>query len=126
MNLHLGLKAELELLVSPNETAAKYGSGSLEIFATPAMVALMEKTCMSCIAEFLDKGQNSVGVEINVKHSKATPVGETVLCVAELVFIDRAKLTFDVKAYDHEGLIGHGTHKRFLIDEDQFRMKMNR
>jgi predicted thioesterase len=126
MELQIGLKAEFEIIVSPKDTASQYGSGSLAVFATPAMVALMEKTAMLCIAEYLQEGQNTVGTEINVKHVKATAVGEAVLCIAELVEIDRSKLSFTVEAFDNEGVIGHGTHKRFLIDEEQFMAKLNK
>ncbi|MDA3904835.1 MAG: thioesterase family protein [Bacteroidales bacterium] len=126
MEIKIGLKAEFEIIVSPKDTAAQYGSGSLNVFATPAMITLMEKTVMMCIAEQLEIGRNSVGTEINVKHIKATKVGEAVLCVAELIEIDRSKLIFTVEAFDNEGLIGHGTHKRFLIDEKQFMAKLNR
>ncbi|MFH1000378.1 MAG: thioesterase family protein [Bacteroidota bacterium] len=123
MELTPGLKAELEIIVSPNDTASQYGSGSLEVFATPAMVALMEKTAMLCIEKYLESGQNSVGTEINIKHLKATPVGTAVLCTAELIEIDRSKLIFAVDVIDNEGIIGQGSHKRFLIDEKQFMSK---
>ncbi len=126
MELQIGLKAEFEIIVSPKDTASQYGSGNLDVFATPAMIALMEKTAMQCIAKHLQKGQNTVGTEINVKHVKATAVGEAVLCVAELIEIDCSKLTFTVEAFDSEGIIGDGTHKRFLIDEEQFMAKLNR
>lgn len=126
MELLVGLKAEFEIIVSPKDTADQYGSGSLEVFATPAMIALMEKTAMMCISKYLDAGQNSVGTEINVKHIKATPLGQAVLCIAELVEIDRSKLTFNVEAFDNEGMIGYGIHKRFLIDEEQFMAKLFR
>lgn len=126
MELQIGIKAEFEIIISPKDTASQYGSGSLDVFATPAMVALMEKTAMLCIAEQLKEGQNTVGTEINIKHVKATPVGEAVLCVAELIEIDRSKLTFTVEAFDNEGLIGHGVHKRFLINEEEFMAKLNR
>lgn len=126
MEIQTGLKAEFEIIVSPKDTAAQYGSGSLQVFATPALIALMEKTAMLCIADHLAHGQNSVGIEVAVKHLKATPVGEAVLCIAELIEVDRAKLTFAVEAYDNNGLVGQGTHKRFLIDEHEFMAKINR
>lgn len=125
MEIQTGLKAEFEIIVSPKDTAVQYGSGNLDVFATPALIALMEKTAILCISDQLEAGQNSVGVEVNVKHIKATPVGEAVLCIAELVEVDRSKLIFKVEAFDNEGMIGHGIHKRFLIDEKQFMAKMN-
>ncbi len=126
MKLQIGLKAEFEIIVSPKDTASQYGSGSLDVFATPAMIALMEKTAMMCISAYLEKGQNSVGTEVNVKHIKATPLGEAVLCIAELIEIDRSKLTFNVEAFDKQGMIGQGIHKRFLIDEEEFMAKLYR
>jgi len=126
MEIKIGLKAELEIIVSPKDTATYYGSGSLEVFATPAMIALMEKTSMICIENHLLKNQNSVGIEINVKHLKATPIGEAILCIAELIEIDRSKLIFKIEVFDNESIIGSGIHKRFLIDEKQFMAKLNR
>jgi len=126
MELQLGLKAEFEIIVSPNDTARQYGSGGLEVFASPALVALMEKTAMIAIENNLQKGQNSVGTEINIKHVKATPVGEAVLCLAELIEIDRSRLNFKVEAFDSQGMIAYGHHQRFLIDEKRFMDKINR
>ena len=106
MDIKIGLKAEFEIIVSPKDTAAQYGSGNLEVFATPSMIALMEKTSVMCLEGHINEGQNSVGVEVNVKHIKATPIGDAVLCIAELIDIDRSKLTFKVEAFDTEGIIG--------------------
>lgn len=125
MAVQIGLKAEFEIIVSPKDTAKQYGSGNLDVFATPAMIALMEKTAMLCIEDCLEENQNSVGTEIHVKHIKATAVGEAVLCLAELVEIDRSKLVFKVEAFDTKGMIGFGTHKRFLIDEQKFMANLN-
>lgn len=125
MELQIGLKAELEIIVSPKDTAINYGSGSLAVFATPAMIALMEKTAMICVANILKEDENSVGIEIKVKHIKATAVGEAVLCIVELIEIDGPKLTFKVEAFDTNGMIGVGTHKRYVINEKQFMEKLN-
>jgi len=125
MSLYSGLFAENEIIVSPKDTAVQYGSGSLEVFATPAMIALMEKTAMLCIAKKIEAGMTSVGTSIQVKHLKATPIGNAVSCIAELIEIDRAKLTFNVEVFDNDGIIGQGTHTRFLVDEKQFMSKLN-
>ncbi len=126
MELQLGLKAKFEIIVSPNDTARQYGSGSLDVFASPALVALMEKTAMKAIENNLQKGQNSVGTEINIKHIKASPLGEAVLCIAELIEIEDSRLNFRVEAFDTKGMIAHGHHQRFLINEKLFMEKIYR
>lgn len=120
MDLKIGLENELEIIVTPKDTAKAYGSGMVEVFATPAMIALMEKTALQLASPFLSKGQNTVGTEVCVKHIKATLLGKRVQSYAKLIEIDGNKLTFQVEAYDDKGLIGIGTHKRFIIDEDEF------
>jgi len=118
--LETGLELELEIIVTPQDTAKAYGSGLVEVFATPAMVALMEKTALQLVAPHLEEGKNTVGTEISVKHIKATPLGKRVQSFAKLVEINGPKLKFEVEAYDEDGLIGTGTHKRYIIDEKAF------
>lgn len=120
MDLKIGSENELEIIVTTKDTAKSYGSGKLEVFATPAMIALMEKTALQLAAPFLTKGQDTVGVEICVKHIKATPIGKIVQSYAKLTEIDGEKLIFQVEVYDEKGLIGTGTHKRYVIDEIAF------
>ena len=120
MELKIGLENELEIIITPQDTAKSYGSGKLDVFATPAMIALMEKTALQLVAPFLAEGQDTVGTEINVKHIKATAVGQRVECYAKLHEIDEKKITFIVEAYDEKGLIGTGTHKRYFIDIAKF------
>ena len=120
MDLKIGLENELEIIITPKDTAKAYGSGMVEVFATPAMVALMEKTALLLVSPYLSKGQNTVGTEICVKHIKATPLGQKVQSYAKLIELDGKKLSFQVEAYDEKGLIGTGTHKRFIIDEEAF------
>ncbi len=118
--LETGLEFDLEIIVTPKDTAKAYGSGLVEVFATPAMVALMEKTALQLVAPHLEEGKNTVGTEISVKHIKATPLGKRVQSYAKLVEINGSKLKFEVEAYDEDGLIGTGTHKRYIIDEKAF------
>ncbi len=119
-NIKIGMSFEMQQTVEFKDTAKAYGSGLVEVFATPAMIALMEKTALNVVHHALEEGQNTVGTEVNVKHVKATPVGMQVYCNATLVAKDGPKLTFEVEAKDDQGLIGKGTHKRYIIDEAAF------
>ena len=123
-NLNIGISGRCEQVITFNDTAAKYGSGLLPVFATPALIALMEKTSMESVIPYLEKNQNSVGIEVNVKHLKATPIGAKVICESELTKIDENRLYFNVKVYDNEGDIGVGTHARFIIDTEKFMKKL--
>ena len=99
------------------------GSGSLAVFATPAMIALMEKTARLSVAPFLEDGQSTVGTLVNVKHLSASPVGMKITCRTELKEIDRRRLVFHVECSDEAGIIGEGEHERFIIDEAKFMAK---
>ena len=92
----------------------------MRVFATPAMIALMEYTASQSVAPELETNYSTVGTLVNVKHIAATPIGMNITCVSELVEIDRKRLVFNVKAYDDCGLIGEGIHERFIIEKDQF------
>lgn len=121
--LEVGLTGKQVVAVAPENTAAAYGSGLLAVFATPAMIALMEKTCWMSVDKHLAEGQGTVGTLLNVKHTAATPVGMTVTCESELTAIEGRKLTFAVKAYDEKGPVGEGTHERFMVDNEKFMAK---
>lgn len=103
--------------------ADRIGSGLVQVFATPMMIALIEKTCNESVVPHLEAGQGTVGTHIDVSHCAATPVGMRVWCDSELVEIDRRRLVFAVKAYDECGLIGEGRHERFVIDSKKFQAK---
>lgn len=118
--LKKGIKKKLQLTVGPTDTARHYGSGLVEVFASPAMIALMEKAALEAVAPYLEEGQNTVGNEVNVKHVKPTPVGDVVTCEATLEEVDGKRLVFHVEASDSGGLIGKGTHTRFIIDTGRF------
>lgn len=120
MEIKLGIKNKAELTVTEKDTALAYGSGTLEVFATPAMAALMENTAMNSVAPYLAEGEGTVGTLLNIKHLSATPVGCTVSCESELVETDGRRLVFRITACDNKGLIGEGTHERFVISADRF------
>ncbi len=119
-----GIKNRIERRIELSDTAAVYGSGLLEVFATPAMVAIMEQTAHQSVKPFLLDNQDTVGIEVNIKHVKATPVGDNVICESELIDIDGKRLTFAVSAFDSKGLIGTGIHVRYIIDPEKFMSKL--
>lgn len=121
--LETGIKGKKELVVSQENTAKTMGSGTMDVFATPAMIALMENTAYTSVEKELKPGSGTVGTALNVKHVAATPVGMKVTCESELIKINGRALTFSVKAYDECGLIGEGEHERFIVFEDKFQAK---
>lgn len=123
MDIKLGLKNKEEFSVTENVTAASLGSGLLPVLSTPAMIAFMEGTCQHCIQPYLDKGYGTVGVEVNIKHLSATPVGMRVYVDCELIAIEGNMYTFEVKAKDENCLIGEGIHKRCIINDEKFMKK---
>lgn len=120
MSLDKGLSFTQEITVEENNTAIAHGSGKLPVFATPAMVAFMENTAVKCIENDLDKGLDTVGIQINTKHIKATKVGKKVTCTAKLTEVDGKKLTFEIETTDEDGPIGSSLHKRYIIDPIKF------
>lgn len=120
-----GIKGTNEIIVTKELSAQKVGSGLLLVYATPSMIALMENTAFESVAQYLEEGCGTVGTSLNVKHVAATPIGMKVTCETELVKVEGRALTFEVKAYDECGLIGEGTHERFIITEEKFLAKTN-
>ena len=123
--LATGIQGEKKEQVTQENTALTMKSGALKVYATPAMIALMEKTAWTSVADELDEGCGTVGISLNVAHSAPTPLGMKVTCESELTGIDGRKLTFYVKAYDEKGVIGEGTHERFIIQNEKFQKKAN-
>lgn len=119
----IGTKHEVKITVTNEVTAAAMHSGSLEVFSTPFMVALMEQASCELLQKHLPEGITSVGTALNIQHLAATAVGVEVRAVATLTSFDGRKATFDVEAYDNAGLIGKGTHERFSIKIDKFLQK---
>lgn len=107
----------------PENTAKTMGSGTLNVFATPALVALAEKTCWMSVADALDEGCGSVGTKLELEHTAPTPVGMTVTCESELTAVEGRKLVFKVSLYDEKGPVGGGVHERFVVNDAKFAAK---
>ena len=123
MDMTIGTKHEVSTTVTTDVTAAKIKSGSLEVLATPYMVALMEQAASELCDKFVPEGISTVGTALNISHLAPTPVGGKVKAVATLTAFDGRKASFDVEAYDDLGLIGKGTHERFTIKIESFMKK---
>lgn len=119
-----GLIGENAEPVTPENTAARWGSGLVAGYSTPALVALMENAAFAATEKILPAGQTTVGIEVNIKHLAATPVGMHVRARAELIAVDGRKLTFNVEAWDDVEKIGEGSHTRFVVDVARFDKRM--
>lgn len=122
--LKTGILGEAKTTVSDQNTAITHGSGSVAVFATPAMIALMEKAALSSVQPYLPEGHTTVGIKISSSHIAATPLGMEVTAKSELTEIDGKRLVFKIEAYDAKEKIGEGTHERFVINVEKF-MKKN-
>ncbi|MBQ8163433.1 MAG: thioesterase family protein [Clostridia bacterium] len=121
--INIGMKYTVEINVTEKDTAKAFGSGELEVMATPRMISLMEEASAKCISSELDNDSSSVGMYLNVKHLSATPIGMTVKAQSEVIAIDGRKVSFKVSACDESGLIGEGEHERFIINKEKFLSK---
>ena len=121
--LEIGKSYTIEQVVTPEMTARAIGSGGLEVFGPPFMMARMEHSAMDCVQPDLPEGKGTVGVDIQSSHLAPTPVGMTVTCESELVAVEGRKLTFKVSLHDEKGPVGGGTHERFVIHNDKFAAK---
>lgn len=121
--LEKGIKGTGETVVTETLTAKAMGSGELSVYATPAMIALMEETAYKSVSAELEGGAGSVGTLMNVEHVSASPVGMKITCKSELLEVDGRRLVFSVEAYDEKGLIGKGRHERFIIKNEKFQKK---
>jgi len=118
--LEKGLTASATATVAAGNTAAAMGSGDLEVFATPAMVALMEHAALKAVAAELPEGATTVGAEMNVTHIKPSGLGAAITATAVLTGVDGRRLTFNVGARDGAGMIGEGVHVRYVVDRARF------
>lgn len=126
MSIEIGLKGRADTVVTNQNTADAVGSGLVPVFATPYMIALMENAASSCLLPHLAEDEGSVGTQLNVAHSSATPIGMKVWAEAEVTAVDGKKITFQVTAFDEAGEIGRGSHERFIIKPEKFLAKTQR
>ncbi|MBN3034519.1 MAG: thioesterase family protein [Bacteroidales bacterium] len=113
------------MIVTGTDTASAYGSGLVDVFATPAMIALMERTAQESVQGFLPEGYITVGTEVSIRHLKATPIGVKVICNSVLIEAEGSRLTFDVAVTDDGGKAGEGTHVRFIVEKERFMRKLS-
>ncbi|MDD7178837.1 MAG: thioesterase family protein [Lachnospiraceae bacterium] len=123
--LETGIKGTRTVTVNEENTAKAMGSGTLEVFATPALIALMEETCWRSVANELEEGSGTVGTLLEIKHTAPTPVGMKVTCESTLTEVDGRRLVFEVIARDAKGVVGEGKHERFVIQNEKFQVKAN-
>ena len=120
MEIPVGLKGEVCTLVEPEDTALSVGSGSLRVYATPCMAALMEGAACEALDGLLSDDQTTVGTELSIKHLSATPVGMEVRAEATVTAIEGKVISFSLEAFDEAGKIGEGIHKRAIINAQRF------
>lgn len=124
MAITRGLRGEASVIVNETNIASKLGSGSVPVFGTPALIALMERAAVNALRSHLEEGEDSVGVSVNVRHLAATPMGKRVRAEAEVTVVEGKKITFAVRAFDSQEKVGEGTHERVLIDREAFIWKI--
>ncbi|EKY22247.1 thioesterase family protein [Clostridium celatum] len=121
--IKVGITGETKDVVNESNIAKTLRSGELKVYATPAMVALMEEAAYKSIQDELEEGKGSVGILMNIKHLTSTPIGMEVIAKSELIEIDRKRMVFKIEAFDERGKIGEGIHERFIIDNEEFQNK---
>ena len=126
MSITVGLKGRAETVVSDSNTAQAACSGALPVFGTPFMCALMEEAAWKSIAPHLEEGQSTVGTRLDITHDSATPVGMEVWAESEVTQVDGRRIVLKLAAYDRKGLIGQGTHERFIVTDERFLSKTAR
>ena len=119
-NISIGLSYQLKEKVTNLKSARSIGSGTLDVYSTPSMIALLEKTSWKCIDAYLDKDETSVGGSVNVLHLRPTAIGKYVLCTSKVISIEENRVEFQVEIYEGDKMIGKGTHIRFIINRDSF------
>ena len=123
MSVTVGLKGRAETVVSDANTAQAACSGALPVFGTPFLCALMEEAAWKSIAPHLEEGQSTIGTRLDITHDSATPVGMEVWAESEVTQVDGRRIVLKLAAYDRKGLIGQGTHERFIVTDQRFLAK---
>ena len=123
MPVSVGMKGRAEAVVTQDNAAVTAGSGTLPVFATPWMCALMEKASWTAVAPGLEPGESTVGTRLNITHDSATPLGLKVWAESQVTAVDGRRIEFQVTAYDERGLIGQGTHERLIVTDERFLAK---
>jgi fluoroacetyl-CoA thioesterase len=118
-----GIVNQRSSMVTEENTAKAWGSGTLQVYATPAMILLIEETAADSVVNELQEGETTVGTLLDVKHTSASPIGMAINCRTELIEIDRSRLRFKVDVFDSKGEIGTGFHERFIVRSDKFMMR---
>ena len=120
-----GQTATATVIVTESNIAKTMKSGSLEVCATPAMCALMEEAAQAAVQPYLEDGEGTVGISLSITHEAPTPLGATVTAKATVSAVEGRKITFDIEASDGVGIIGRGTHERFVINNEKFMAKVH-
>lgn len=123
--INIGDTLTQERTTTPADSAVAMTSGGMNVYSTPSMIAFMENTAFRLAQSKLESGETTVGIHLNIDHVKATKIGSKVTCTARLTGIDGKKLVFEIEASDEAGLIGKGTHHRFIVNEAKFMSKLN-
>ncbi len=118
-----GITNTIKKTVTEKDTARVLGSGLLNVFSTPMLVAFMEEAAHTSVAPYLEEGCSTVGISMDIKHLAPTPVGMEITVTSKLTEVDRKKLTFEISAEDERGLIGTAVHRRFIVDSESFEKK---
>ena len=123
MNIEIGTENAVSTVVDETNIASRAKSGTLPVFATPCMIALMEQAAAELVQKSLGDGSTTVGIQMNVSHLAATAIGAIVTATAKVTAVDRRKIDFEVTAFDNAGIIGKGEHTRFVVDTEKFMAK---
>lgn len=124
-NIKLGLSSLIETTAMPRDSAANFGSGNVDVYSTPSMVALMEYASKNAVDLHLPMGYTTVGISLNIKHLAATPIGARIRATAEVIAVEGKKITFKVEAFDEVEKIGEGIHERYVIELKKFMTRIN-
>ena len=119
-----GQTATSTVTVTESNIAKTMKSGSLEVFATPAMCALMEEAAQAAVQPHLEEGEGTVGISLSISHDAPSPMGSTITAKATVTAVEGRKITFNIEASDGVGIIGKGTHERFVINNEKFMKKV--